>query len=454
MSRTLPVRPDLQQLKNQAKDLLHAHKQKDVSVCAVLRRLRRFASADDAGILAQNLALHEAQYALAMEYGFASWNALKRRVEKVTGRSSLVRREKDRTYVTGLEQHGIGCKDAHDSSWIACIAGVMSAMGEEELTYEYLMGASGAAFRVQMMEPQWCPSAACAPCGYDCRPGATAVTGCRLRWINTQRDGKWLSAGVKEALGAVPESVDRGVPVIVAGKESALIVGYRKDGKLVVRSYESQEDGYQDDVEVFGESDKDDGSMGPGFWTDFAWEVGIIEPADVPMDRREVMTNSLRLAVKLAKTERFGKYLSGFAALEHWIDGLLDDARFEALTEKNWFGPAHGNGYCYPCLWSARFNAEKYLRKMAEEFEGPVRSGLVNLAGLYRREHETLARTKPEFECIWSLMPWRLKLPANWTRAIRQKEADLLRESLAIEREAVEKMEELLPALEEQGPEK
>jgi hypothetical protein len=119
MSRRLPHRPDFTQLRHQAKDLLRGHQRKDPAVCDVLRRLRPFASADDAAILAEPLALHEAQYALAMDYGFASWNALKRHVEKVNGRPSPVRREKGRTYVAGLEQHGIGCKDAHDNSVIA-----------------------------------------------------------------------------------------------------------------------------------------------------------------------------------------------------------------------------------------------------------------------------------------------------------------------------------------------
>ena len=119
MSRTLPPRPDFTQLRHQAKDLLHGHDRKDPAVCGVLRRLRQFASAEDARIFAQPLALHEAQYALAMEYGFASWNALKRYVETISGKTMPVRREKDRTYVNGLEKHGIGCIDEHDNSVIA-----------------------------------------------------------------------------------------------------------------------------------------------------------------------------------------------------------------------------------------------------------------------------------------------------------------------------------------------
>ena len=428
MSSTLPPRPDFTQLKHQAKDLLRAHERRDASACPMLRRLRRFISDDNDAILAAPLALHEAQYALAMEYGFASWNALKRHVEKMTGRPSPVRREKDRTYVTGLEKHSIGCKDEHDNSVIACIAGVMATMGEEELTYEYLMGVSGAAFKVQMHQPNWCPSAACAECGYDCVPGAMAVTGYRLTWIATQRNGQALPEGVAQAAPAIAASIDRGIPVIFGSEESGLVVGYRADGQRVLRPY-MREEGYVDTDQ-------------------WSWRTGIIEPADLPMDRREVVVNSLRLAVTLAKTERFGNYLSGLAALEHWSQALLDDSRFDSLTPDNWFPIAHGNGYCYPCLWSARFNAEKYLRGVADDYEDPVRGRLLELAGHYQRMHQTLVRTKPEFDCIWSLQPWLLKSPANWTHVVRQKESELLREVLVIEQEAVAKIEALLRLLE------
>lgn len=426
MSRTLPPRPDFTQLKHQAKDMLRAHERKDASACNVLRRLRQFAFADDAAIFAQPLALHEAQYALAMEYGFASWNAMKRYVEKVTGRPLPVRREKGRTYVTGLEGHGIGCKDEHDNSVIACIAGVMAALGEN-FSYPYLMGASGAAFRVQMHVPNWCPSAACAGVGYDCIPGAVAATGYRLTQLPVQHDSD-PQAAIAKANPLVVESIERGIPVIAYSEEAGLVVGYRADGQRIVRPYELPKDGYED-------TDK------------WPWLFGIVEPHDVPMDRRQAVANSLRLAVTLAKTERFGNYLSGFAAMEHWIEALLDDSRFDALTEANWFQIAHGNGYCYPCLWSARLSAERYLREAAGLFDDTVRSQLLELADLYQQMHQTLARTKPEFDCIWSLQPWMLKSPANWTRAIRQKESELLRESLAIERKAIQKIEALRVAL-------
>lgn len=448
MFRTLPPRPDFTQLKHQAKDLLRAHERKDASACGVLRRLRRFsdknAPADDAAILAAPLALHEAQYALAMEYGFASWNALKRHVEKVTNRPSPVRREKDRTYITGLEQYPIGGDGEHENSVIACIAGVMAALGEDELTYEYLMGASGAAFRVQHM---WCPSAACAPCGYDCVPGAMKATGYRLTWIDTQPEGKLLSDGVEKAGPAIVASIERGVPALSASEESCLIVGYHQDGRRIIRN---DDGGFQPSGKGYVEMDK------------WPWGIGIVEPKDVPMNRKEAVANSLRLAVMLARTERFEHYLSGFAAYEQWASELEQGEvrvgpvterfpghviRFADLTKDNWFVPALGNGYTYGCLYATRLAAEKYLRDVAEDYENPIRSGLLEIAALYARIHEGLGRKRPEYACAWSLQPWRIGGPDKWTPQMRCAEAEALRVALSIERQAIEKIESLLPVI-------
>jgi ankyrin repeat protein len=66
----LPARPDLEQLRHQAKDLLAAARQGDL---AAQNRLRDASS---------DVTLAAAQLALAREYGFASWPKLKREVER------------------------------------------------------------------------------------------------------------------------------------------------------------------------------------------------------------------------------------------------------------------------------------------------------------------------------------------------------------------------------------
>ena len=66
----LPARPDLDQLRHQAKDLLRAAKDADASA-----RARIAAVADETTLAA-------AQLALAREYGFPSWPRMKTEVER------------------------------------------------------------------------------------------------------------------------------------------------------------------------------------------------------------------------------------------------------------------------------------------------------------------------------------------------------------------------------------
>lgn len=81
MTTSLPERPDLDQLRRQAKDLLKAQKKGDPQVCTLLRNLHRFSRSTHADILSADLKLNEVQFALALEYGFSSWNALKQHIE-------------------------------------------------------------------------------------------------------------------------------------------------------------------------------------------------------------------------------------------------------------------------------------------------------------------------------------------------------------------------------------
>jgi len=76
MSGTLPARPDLTHLKNEARQLLRAQRQGQRTACAILARLHRFNGSTSEEILAASVALHESQYALALHYGFASWKQM------------------------------------------------------------------------------------------------------------------------------------------------------------------------------------------------------------------------------------------------------------------------------------------------------------------------------------------------------------------------------------------
>ena len=81
MRRDLPPRPHIDHLKKQAKDLLEAHKRADAASLARIRDvLPAFSGRSDAEIARAAFALHDAQSAIAREYGFASWRQLRAEV--------------------------------------------------------------------------------------------------------------------------------------------------------------------------------------------------------------------------------------------------------------------------------------------------------------------------------------------------------------------------------------
>jgi hypothetical protein len=83
-SRELPPRPNLEQLKKQAKSLLGAAKARDLDALRRFADLPSLAGRSLDEIADADLALHDAQSAVAREYGFPSWNALRDEVESRT----------------------------------------------------------------------------------------------------------------------------------------------------------------------------------------------------------------------------------------------------------------------------------------------------------------------------------------------------------------------------------
>jgi ankyrin repeat protein len=80
----LPERPNLEQLKKQAKSLLHAARAEDPAALRRFAVLPAFAGMTGDQLRAAGLALHDAQSVVARELGFPSWNALRDEVEART----------------------------------------------------------------------------------------------------------------------------------------------------------------------------------------------------------------------------------------------------------------------------------------------------------------------------------------------------------------------------------
>ena len=84
MPRELPARPNLEQLKNQAKSLLHSARDRDTDALQRFALLPALSGKTIQEIRAADLALHDAQSVIAREHGFQSWNELREEVEART----------------------------------------------------------------------------------------------------------------------------------------------------------------------------------------------------------------------------------------------------------------------------------------------------------------------------------------------------------------------------------
>lgn len=95
MRRELPTQPHIDHLKKQAKDLLDAHRRGDAEALARIRAaVPSFAHLSDDEAARAPFALHDAQSAIAREYGLRSWSELRAEVSKRSGAAfpeSLIR---------------------------------------------------------------------------------------------------------------------------------------------------------------------------------------------------------------------------------------------------------------------------------------------------------------------------------------------------------------------------
>src|SRR4051812_10433274 len=85
MTRQLPSRPNLEHLKAQARDLLDAHRRGEPRAFERIRAsVPAFARMSDDALARAAFALHDAQSAIAREYGFVSWTDLRGKVTAVS----------------------------------------------------------------------------------------------------------------------------------------------------------------------------------------------------------------------------------------------------------------------------------------------------------------------------------------------------------------------------------
>jgi len=139
--------------------------------------------------------------------------------------------------------------------------------------------------------------------------------------------------------------------------------------------------------------------------------------------------------------DRGGKIYCGFAAYEAWI-GDLREISYKVLDEEGKRRIIAFNGYFFPSFVSDREMAARYLKKVAQDFEGADRDALLDASKHYGKlasKLKKIGKLLPEGD--WDSASFEEKEQkkfANYPRVV-----ELASETVALEREAVGLLEKV-----------
>ena len=329
--------------------------------------------------------------------------------EKAAGNSRVTaHREGDRGWLDGVKGWSF---DDKASSVHAASENVMRAVGND-IGYDYLVGVSGLAFRMQVYKDSLCPSSPHSRCGYPCTERSAQA----LPWDSTLFQLKPDEAGnVNEARKAVVASIDRGVPVQYGIEEDGVIVGYRKNGNELVCFNPWKNGGRKTHIEKR-----------------WPWDVLVYTgPKKEAPSKRALAVGALKQAVQMAETEEAGKYYVGFKAWQVYIDVLMSLDKADKKTRND---ARQGNAWIYECLASYRNTASRYLREIAPEFDKEIATHLLKAADLYADMASRILRDDTHSTMAIAPYPGT----TQWTAEMRKEEIARLNKALPVEREAIQ----------------
>ena len=243
--------------------------------------------------------------------------------------------------------------EGRDCTLPACLA---LASGAE---YDWVMGASGAAFTTTIDAATWDPIAAAPLDDATLARGASAV-GMKPDIVGPPFDDEMRAL----VLDRVAESVDAKAPPLVKGiagpPEYGLIVGYDEEGPtFLARTF-------------FDKTDK----PGKVDWSAFAdAQHGLVAFLDrgATADRERVARDAVKHAAANAP--------SSDAAVSTWLEGLRDDARWS--DTKHAGAAAFGDHAMRVILADKRRAAARFLRSVRAIFSGSPGADLLRAAESY-----------------------------------------------------------------------
>ncbi len=304
----------------------------------------------------------------------------------------------------------------------------MTAIGED-VSYDYLVGVSGLAFRMQVSKGVFCPSSPHPNCGYPCLERSRRALPWQVQPFEVNPDDTRNEETIRKA---VAESIDRGVPVEYGGEEEGVVIGYQNSG--------------QEWICLHPWNRKREGGTTPYVEKALPWGIGIFQDRkDTIPSMRELAIEALQQAVDMAKTADADNYYVGFKAWQEYVDQLRGLEQVDDDTRGGWMV---GNSWIYECLASFRGVAARYLRAVSGEFNPNVSAHLLRAADLYGQMSNEVLRDGVKGALDIAPLPWSMGEQQVWPTEMRQEQIQRLEAALALERQALGEIEDALSAIE------
>ncbi|MDF2801004.1 MAG: hypothetical protein K0S61_907 [Anaerocolumna sp.] len=264
-----------------------------------------------------------------------------------------------------------------DCTWAGALTVCMNYLGET-YSYEYIMGVSGAGYRLAFT-PVWDYSSVDALVAFDYAKSAFRALGYEHWWADRIDKSKRTIER-----NNIMKDLQAGKPVIAINlriaPEWGLITGYTDKGKkFLCRTYFDQDifDKYEDQVDYFKDTK---GYLEVDCWP-FALEH-IGNKIDKP-DDKENLYNSLRILVESHEAKVSRNYYQGAEAYEKWIEALKNEVWFEKAKSDDLIRVLSVNDYQLKNLLDARKCAANYIKDSIMLLEGEEQELLIELSEKY-----------------------------------------------------------------------
>jgi hypothetical protein len=290
---------------------------------------------------------------------------------------------------------------------------------DEHVSYEYLMGMSGAAFATRF-HTDWSAKSPDAALSGDHPSAALRAVGYAYEWSGLD---------LNESPGLIMASIERNMPVIgnqlTGTGDWGLVVGYEFMGEVwFCRTYRDKSTGYTRVPKT-------------------PQNMLVLKEKIEPPPWSESVRKSLKLAVEFAKDGHKlpdPKYQVGLKAFDAWNQALRDKSKLGTGKEQE--RTMHINAWIYGSLLDARKAGVSYLRWAAKQLDGDVRKSVEEAADSYDEEVDLLDSGK---KC--APYPHQVKSEPKWTDGMREDQIAILEQAVEKEKLAIASLEKALAAL-------